>query len=190
VLLNELAFDQRADPDTAARSIGEVSVAARDVIKSLDRTVWALNPRNDTLDNLLNYLGQTAVDFLRAANVRCRLDLPQAVADRPLSPDVRHHILMFVQEALTNVVRHARAGEVHVRAVVGEDGLELQIEDDGQGFETSPGLAGQDGLINMRQRIQELGGVLDFASRPGAGTRIKAVIPWPAAESAAGEKTS
>jgi signal transduction histidine kinase len=190
VLLNELAFDQRADPEKAARSIGDVSVAAREVIKSLDRTVWALNPRNDTLDNLLTYLGQTAADFLRAANVRCRLDLPRVVADRPLSPDVRHHILMFVQEALTNVVRHARAGEVHVRAAVGEDSLELEVEDDGQGFETAPGLAGQDGLINMRQRIQELGGVLTFASRPGAGTRIKAVIPWPALEAATGEKMS
>jgi signal transduction histidine kinase/ligand-binding sensor domain-containing protein len=190
VLLNERALKQRSDPDQTARSIGEVSEAAREVIKSLDRTVWALNPRNDTLDHLLNYLGQTAADFLRAANVRCRLDLPRAVAHRPLSPDVRHHILMFVQEALTNVVRHARAAEVHVRAVVGDDGLSLEIQDNGQGFDAVPGLTGQDGLMNMRQRMEELGGVLDFASRPGKGTRIEAFIPWPAAEVVVHEKMS
>jgi signal transduction histidine kinase len=190
VLLNERALKQRGDPDRTARSIGEASEAAREVIKSLDRTVWALNPRNDTLENLLNYLGQTAADFLRAANVRCRLDLPRAIAHRPLSPDVRHHVLMVVQEALTNVVRHARAAEVHVRAVVGDDGLSLEIHDNGQGFDAVPGLTGQDGLMNMRQRMEELGGILDFASHPGKGTRIKAFIPWPAAEASAHEKMS
>jgi signal transduction histidine kinase/ligand-binding sensor domain-containing protein len=180
VMLNDLAIDQRADPEKSEQTAREVSKAARDVIKSLDRTVWALDPRNDTLENMLSYLGQVAADFLRAAQVRCRLHLPHAVAHRVLPPEVRHHILMIVQEALTNVVRHAAATEVSLSAEIGQHALTFLIEDNGCGFEPAPALAGQDGLMNMHQRLKELGGTLSIVSTPGAGARLVATIPWPA----------
>jgi len=57
----------------------------------------------------------------------------------------------------------------------------LRIEDDGRGFEGVPNDAGADGLRNMCQRMKEIGGGCDIKGKPGSGTRVTLVLPWPAA---------
>ena len=74
--------------------------------------MWAANPRNDTLPDLVNYLSLYAVQFLQVAQIRCRIDSPTRLPDHPLSPEVRHNLFLVAKEALNNVVRHAGAGEV------------------------------------------------------------------------------
>jgi signal transduction histidine kinase len=86
------------------------------------------------------------------------------------------------QEALTNIVRHARAQHVWIELNRTENALELVIRDDGVGFDTSTTLAraageGHLGLLGMRERVQILGGSLDVESAPGQGTRIRVSLP-------------
>ncbi len=83
----------------------------------------------------------------------------------------------LVQEALTNVMRHAKAK--HVRVSLGEaDGwLQLHIRDDGQGFNPDAVGAGHHGLLGMRYRIESLGGTLQLLSAPGRGTLVLARLP-------------
>jgi signal transduction histidine kinase/ligand-binding sensor domain-containing protein len=180
VLLSELARDFREDPAQAGENARRVSEMAREVIKSLDETVWAVNPRNDTLPHMIDYIGQFAVDFLHTAGVRCRLDFPRRAPERMVSAEVRHNLFLLVKEAVNNVVRHATATEVTLRVVVDEKAMHLAIEDDGQGFAAEPTDALADGLRNMRRRMEEIGGRFGLESRPGSGTKIIVSIPWPA----------
>jgi signal transduction histidine kinase len=107
------------------------------------------------------------------------MDLLEAPVTHTVSAEARHHIFLAVKEALNNIVRHASATTVSLRAVVSEKSLALIIEDDGQGFDVAPDDPAADGLRNMRQRMEEIGGTFTVESKSGKGTRISLVYPWP-----------
>ena len=91
-----------------------------------------------------------------------------------------------MQEALTNVAKHACARAVTVQLDIrGKQRCELvlRIKDDGAGFDPLAHRPGHLGLRTMRQRAEQLGGSLTVASSPGEGTTIAAVFPLPAAPS-------
>ena len=178
-LLGDLARQDQTRGDRAAERIATISATARQAIKSLDEIVWAVNPRNDTLAHLLDYAGQFALDYLRLAGIRCRIDFPGQPPPRELSTDIRHNVFLAIKEALHNIVKHSGATEVWFRAVIAGDHLELRVEDNGKGFVQPPDDALADGLRNMRQRLGELGGNCDVASRPGSGTTVSLRLPWP-----------
>jgi signal transduction histidine kinase/ligand-binding sensor domain-containing protein len=174
--LGELAQQDSGEPGQAAERVTErvakISTTARQAIKSLDEIVWAVNPRNDTLAHLLDYAGQFAVDYLRLAGVRCRLDFPEQIPACELSTDLRHNLFLAIKEALHNIVKHAHASEVWLRAGFTGQSLNLVVEDNGCGFAGAPDDALADGLRNMRQRMEDIGGEFKFESQANAGTRI------------------
>jgi signal transduction histidine kinase len=145
--------------------------------------VWAVNPRNDTLAHLMDYAGQFALDYLRLAGIRCRLDFPEQGSPRELSTDLRHNLFLAIKEALHNIVKHARASEVRLRIQFSGDTLDIVIEDNGCGFNPAlerngaVGDAQADGLRNMRQRMNDIGGQFDFESSAGMGTKIHLCLP-------------
>ena len=139
--------------------------------------MWAINPQNDTLDHLGNYLVQFAEDFFHLTNIRCRLDVPVDLPSIPLGTQQRHHVLMAVKEACNTAVRHSGAREVWVRLELADGGFWVTIEDNGCGFAPGPALEGRDGLRIIRQRLAEIGGRLELHSQPGGGTRVKMFAP-------------
>ena len=177
-LLSELTQQALPQPQKAGELVGQIATLSRQGIKSLDEIVWAVNPRNDTLQDLLDYAGQYAVDFLQTAGIRCRVDFPNTAPAREIPADVRHGLFLAVKEALHNVVKHAHATEVWLRVSVTERALQWVIEDNGRGFDQFPNGALADGLRNMRQRLADLGGVCSAGNQPGAGARISFEVPW------------
>src|SRR5690348_7470710 len=106
---------------------------------------------------------------MRAADIRCRAELPPSPPERSISAEARHNLFLAVKEALNNVVRHAHASEVQLNAAVTDEALTLTIKDNGRGFERAPDNSTEDGLRNMRQRMEEIGGKFSVESKPGAG---------------------
>ena len=100
-----------------------------------------------------------------------------------LSPPAGLQIFRFIQEALTNVRKHARAREATVTLTsIGPDQLKVVIADDGQGFipgSQTNGKARPLGLTSMRERVETLGGTFKVNSQPGSGTQVTATIPVP-----------
>jgi signal transduction histidine kinase len=96
--------------------------------------------------------------------------------DAAVPVEVAAHVLAVLSEALSNVVRHAKAGAVEVRlAAAGED-VVLVVEDDGVGIGAPER---RSGLVNMRRRAEQLGGSLVIDTGPGAGTRLEWRVPLP-----------
>jgi len=116
--------------------------------------------------------------FTQATGIPCELSL--ALGDTAPSSNTGDHLLRVLTEALANVTRHAQAGQVWVRLEAVNNHLELEIRDDGQGFD--PGIvtgAGHYGLLGMRERARLVGGDLQIESGTGQGTRIQLVVPIP-----------
>jgi signal transduction histidine kinase len=96
---------------------------------------------------------------------------------------MRHNLFLVVKEALNNIVKHARATEVCLRLSVKDKTLSLVIKDNGCGFDLAhsalhtPHSPLGNGLVNMRERMTQLGGQLTVESVPGQGTRIAISAP-------------
>lgn len=178
-LLSSLTQRDRNHPEKTGEHARQISSTVEQVTNSLDEIVWAVNPRNDTLPQLIDYIGQFAMEFLQTAGIPCRVDLPDHPPHRPVSTDVRHNLFLVVKEALNNVARHSGAREVSLRVAASEQQLEVGIQDNGRGFHPASVNGSSNGLQNMRQRIAELGGRFEVESSPQNGTRILLHVPWP-----------
>jgi signal transduction histidine kinase/ligand-binding sensor domain-containing protein len=170
-VLGDLAKKEKTD-----ERIEKMSSTARQAVTSLDEIVWAVNPRNDTLAHLVDYAGQYATGYLRAAGIRCLLDVPEVLPSSEVPSDVRHNLFLVTKEGLQNIVKHSRATEVWLRVTTGSS-LRIVIEDNGKGFENNAPDPWADGLRNMRERMSEIGGECRVESRVGAGTNITIELP-------------
>jgi two-component system NarL family sensor kinase len=116
---------------------------------------------------------------LRAAKIRCRFDLAAALPEWRLTSSERHNLFHVLKEALHNIVKHSHATEVWLRTELAEDGFQLTIADDGQGLggtgagESSTG----NGLTNMRERIESLGGRLRLSTQPENSLSVTIWLP-------------
>ncbi|MFG6458492.1 CHASE3 domain-containing protein [Roseateles sp. BYS96W] len=108
---------------------------------------------------------------------RSGLQLSLELTDSPTDEGDRLALYRLVQEALTNVMRHAKAKQVRVTLGEAEGWLQLHIRDDGQGFDPDAVGSGHHGLLGMRYRIESLGGTLQLLSAPGRGTLVLARLP-------------
>lgn len=177
MLLSGLVSRDISKPEKATGYADKISSAARQVTDTLDEIVWAVNPRNDTLPHLINYLGNYTSEYLLAAGLQCRMDLPPHPREQFVSSDARHNLFLAAKEALTNATRHSGASEVSLQITADENSLNVTITDNGKGFDHLPKNGTADGLHNMRQRMRDVGGRFSIESKPGAGTKISFVLP-------------
>ena len=113
--------------------------------------------------------------FEARSNIPCLVQVPEQLP--PLSAAKEVGLFRILQEALTNVLRHADAQTVELTLSVEGRELCLTISDDGRGFEPSAGRSSSFGLVGMRERVLMLGGTLDLHSEPGEGTTLAVRVP-------------
>jgi signal transduction histidine kinase len=183
--LSEGAKAELRPSEPVAGKIGAIANTSRELLQTLDEIVWAVNPHNDTLEHLANYLGQYATDYLQNTAIELEMNLPRTLPYHPLSAEARHNLFLAFEEALNNVLKHSGATRVKLEMKSAPDTFAIQLADDGCGFEpdratTTAGPAskrGGNGLINIRERLNSVGGRCELRSRPGQGTTVLFAIP-------------
>ncbi|HXB60942.1 MAG TPA: two-component regulator propeller domain-containing protein, partial [Candidatus Acidoferrales bacterium] len=165
-------FARRSKNGDGIVHVEKICDTARELAQTLDEMVWTVNPKNDTLTKLGLYLAAYAEEFFQATEIRCLLDVPTGLPPCLLPAEMRHNIFLTVKEALNNIAKHSRASEARLRLFLKDSTLEIEIEDDGVGFSVDSKDLSRNGLSNMKERIKEIGGVIDISSRPNNGTRI------------------
>jgi len=185
-MLTQSARGEAQLPESVANNLNRIFATARELTRAMDEIVWAVNPRHDTLDSLANYLIRYAQDYLSAAEIRCRLDVPLQLPSLPVSAEIRHNLFLAFKESLHNVVRHAVAAEVRVELTLNGQNLAVCVADSGRGFgkgttgsgkATNGRIAGGNGLGNMRRRLAEIGGTCEIQSKPEHGTTVTFTVP-------------
>ena len=170
-LLGEQAESRFSEPDHAQPQIRKITARARQVVREMDEIVWAVNPRNDTVENFGSYLCHFAQEHFCDTAVECRLDFPGQLPSLPLRAELRHNLFLASREALNNVLKHSGARVVCVRLEFAGGKLVIEVEDDGRGFCTATGKKGH-GLENMRKRLQQIGGELRIEAG-SEGTKVR-----------------
>jgi len=179
-LLSDMAAGRGMLPPQATERVREISDTARETIVAFEEIVWAVNPRNDTLNDLIHYLCRHAELFFEGTSTECSFDLPPALRDRSLHTETRHQLFLAAKEAINNILKHASASRARITMRVESDSFVLIIADDGCGFDPAraPDRAGGgNGLANMRDRLRLIHGSVMFQSGPAAGTTITFVVP-------------
>lgn len=166
--------DVGSERETSARKI---ALTAREMAQSLDAIVWAINPQHDTLEGLVEYLSQYADDFLEDTPIHSRIELPANLPHCPVLAEVRHQLFLAFAEALTNAVRHAAASEIQIEMAAEPDEFRIRIVDNGLGFDPASIRTGGNGLKNMQQRLESIGGRFGLSSKPGHGSQVNLSIP-------------
>jgi signal transduction histidine kinase len=179
-MLSESARSLADDPKQTVSDLNQIYDTAREATKAMDEIVWAVNPKHDTLESLASYLEKYALDFLGAANIRCRLDLPLQPPGWQLTSEARHNLFLAYKEVLNNVVKHSGASEVQIRLTPAAAAFELEVADNGCGFDRQKlqrtRRSGGNGLENMGRRLREIGGSCKIISAPGQGTQVKFAV--------------
>jgi signal transduction histidine kinase len=170
--------DMTDNPPRVPSHLERLNASARNLIAAMDDLVWAVDPANDTLNHLGNFIARTAEEMFRDSSIRCRFDIPPVLPKLPLSSDFRHHIALAVKETLHNILRHAGQCEASLALKWENDELVIRISDSGCGFDTADPDAGN-GLSNMAKRLQEVHGSCTITSRPGEGTTVVMRCPCP-----------
>ncbi len=176
-LLADMGSRHKSDPAAVTRELDQISQTARESVAAMDAIVWALNPRNDSLDHFANYVSQFTREFFRPTNIRTRLDLPTNLPAHPMKTETRHQLFLIVKESFNNIVRHSEATEVNLELACDNNELRLTIADNGKGLSPNAGGEGHDGLVNLRHRIEGLGGKLKIESKNGQGARLEFALP-------------
>lgn len=175
--LTELLDRQLAVSEPHKPVLHTVANTTREIVQAMDEIVWAVNPRNDTLENAANYLVHYTEDFLSLTGIACDLDVPFNLPPTPVSAELRHNLFMATKEALNNAVKHGRPARVRLTLEASEKRLTVGVTDDGCGFAPAARLARRNGLENMQKRVESIGGKFHLDSAPGRGTTIRLEVP-------------
>lgn len=188
--LSEVARNPQAEIP-ASEQIDAIASTSRELLCSLDEIVWAVNPRNDTLEQLVGYLEAYAREYFQSLPLECEILVPARLPPVPLSAEVRHNVFLAFKEALNNVLKHAQATRVGVAMSLEKQSFEIRVRDNGRGFGAGSNLRPeQDGLLNMREHLRSMGGICEITSQPGCGATVHLRFPLETPNAGPGEKTT
>lgn len=195
LLLGRLRRESAAAREGSAR-LGEIEDSVRACWQTMREVIWTTHPDYDTLGELGTRLAVFAQEYLGPLGVRCRLDFPETWPALAVRAEVRHSLLLAVKEAIHNAVEHGQASEIHLGLRSEPGRLQVTVSDNGRGMAPrgpsdrlpgndeplpsrppdSPGRG--DGLVNLRRRLESLGGRVTVASHVGIGTTLHLEMPW------------
>ena len=168
----------RSGRDTHPALFKAISERARALVAALDVIVWAVDPEDNSLQSLADYLSGYTREYLSNSSVVCRFKIPVTLPTATLDGQIRHEVLMVVKETLNNIVRHSDATEVEFQMNLADDILEVCISDNGKGFDPDTE-AGGHGLKNRLARVTKIGGSCHVESNAGMGTTVRIRLPIP-----------
>jgi len=164
-LLSELIQTQQKTERAIKNDLGNISAAARKLVESMSEIIWALNPQNDSLENLLSYIREQMQQFFEPFEIALTVDFPDEVPLIKLSNEQRRNLYLVTKEALNNVMKHANASKVKLSMRVDKGIIAFEVTDNGNGMQCSTDRKAGNGLKNMRKRMEDIGGAIEWVDQ-------------------------
>jgi signal transduction histidine kinase len=177
VLQGEVLRSELPSNSGMREQINQLCERVRDVLAAIDEIVWVVNSKRDTLRDFSTYVCKYAQLFLGSTSIRSRFDIESEMPSIHLDLPIRRNLFLAVKEALNNAAKHSGATEIFLRIHREKQSLRVVIEDNGRGFAVADARAERNGLMNMAQRMSEVGGEFNVTSTPGSGAKIEFKLP-------------
>jgi signal transduction histidine kinase len=170
-----LELEQLDTGGPVGEELSEIGQLTRGALAEMRALIFELQPGALVEEGLVAALGKQASALSAREGLAIEVDGPDERL--PVGVEVEEQLYRVGQEALANVVKHARAARATVRIAATHDTVSIEVSDDGRGFD--PAAVGPDhfGLRSMRGRVADLGGRLEITSTPGRGTTLRVEVP-------------
>jgi len=169
-ILSDIAM-REPDKQQAEDMLHEIKENSINLMDKMDDIVWSINPRHDSLEQLLLRMKRLASKVFEAKKINYAIGIHDSVKEVRLPMQYRQHIYLVIKEAINNIVKHSDASRAVIDVNYKKNLLEVVIRDNGKGFDTAAYDAGN-GLMSMRERAKMLNTALELESGNGSGTTI------------------
>lgn len=176
-LVSELSKELVGDNAVLAENLKTLSKTAKSLADNMKDLVWSLDPENNTLDNLIARINEFSSEFLEDFPIQALFEFSEQIPSLSISKEVQRNLFLTFKEALNNAVKHAQADAIKIVVTTTRTLLTIGIVDNGKGFEEGKIKKTGNGLRNMTQRLNAIGGVFKIEST-SSGTRIFIIYPF------------
>ncbi len=152
--------------------VERITQSSRSLASSLDTIVWLIDPKKETLGDLVSKCQITAQELLNDKKLKVEVNIKEKEELEVLSSGDRRNLFLFFKEAIHNIAKHSNAQEVEIKFIKTSDYLIIEIQDNGVGFDVEHVAAGR-GIGTMNERASELKSELILKSKLGKGTQIR-----------------
>jgi len=172
--ISALAKTKAGKNDTAEVTtlLDKISGYSQGTVAKLGEIIWAVNPRNDTLESLLAYMRNYVARFLADTSFKYSISFPEENTDIMINPELRRNLYLVLKESLNNAVKYSMATEIKVTCALEHGQYTISIADNGKGIDTDQVQGSGNGMINMRKRMETARGTFEVRSSAGGGTTI------------------
>ncbi len=161
--------DTEAQSPAIKNNLEKIIFYATDLRKKMDEIIWALNPKYDSVGNLLAFIHEYAEEFFDDTVIKCHVKISSHITERNISANIKRNIFLVIKEALNNIYRHSSATKVEMELAYADKQIVIKIVDNGKGFDGLKQHTQGNGLKNMRKRIKDILGTLLIESNPDKG---------------------
>lgn len=173
--LSEIIFQKTAHLPEVKKSSEAVKETATKMIENMRDLIWALNPENTTLDNLIARIREYTTDYIEDFPIELASSFPDTLPKIAISKESHRELFMVVKEILNNISKHSMATELFFGLVLTEDNMMITFKDNGIGFDCKTITYGN-GLKNMKSRITTIGGKFEILCEKGEGTLVTITV--------------
>jgi signal transduction histidine kinase len=172
--LTEIAKTRLKDkPQEVPMILDKILEDSKGMVQTMRGMIWSMNPSNDKAEDFFRKIENLVVDSLQNYHIESNLDF-DVKNTLKLSVEQQRNIFLIFKEALNNIIKYAEASNVWVVIRVENDWLMIQLKDNGKGFDQTEEMEGN-GLRNMKNRIEQMGGNFEISGK--SGTRIRFSMP-------------
>ena len=171
-LLSELIQTQQKEVPGLKKDINVIATSARKLVQTMSEIIWAMNPQNDTLENLLAYIREQSHKYFESMDMHFEIYFPDAVPDIKLSNEQRRNLYLVTREALNNAMKHSGATCIQLKLQIKKKTCCFSVTDNGKGINEKINKPGSNGLINMKKRMEDIEGCIEWLSLK-RGTTVK-----------------
>lgn len=174
---------QQNNKEEMQEVLGRISDTSHEMVSEMNDIVWAINPKNDSMERIIQRMESFAKPMLATRNIIFNLNYEPTILSASLDMGKRKNFYLIFKEAINNAFKYSGCSEINAEITNSNRHLELRIKDNGVGFDVQREIIGDkltlsgNGLRNMKARAEEMKGELRVNSISGEGTEVSVVFP-------------
>jgi signal transduction histidine kinase len=177
-VLSEVLRKQLGEPEArVSKNLSLINRVSQEALDSMSDIVWAINPQQDHLSDLVRRMRRVTSEALPARDIQFTFNAPATGLDLKLGADFRRQVFLMFKETINNLIRHSKCTQASIDLRIEGTYLALTVTDEGKGFEIDQINEGN-GLISLHRRARSLGGETVVSSRKGEGATVMIKVPY------------